>query len=52
MIIGILIYILLLSIPLMGWVISVLVTAWGLGAFWLAYRSIQRQGDDRETLSA
>ena len=36
--IGVLIYTLLVSIPMVGWVIGVLVTAWGLGAFWLAYR--------------
>jgi cytoskeletal protein CcmA (bactofilin family) len=37
--IGILIYSLLRSIPLLGWVISVLVIAWGLGCTWLAYRA-------------
>jgi hypothetical protein len=36
--VGVLIYVLLRSIPMVGWVIGVLVTAWGLGAFWLAYR--------------
>ncbi len=37
--IGILIYILLCSIPMLGWVVGVLATAWGLGASWLAYRN-------------
>ena len=36
---GILIYTLLCSIPMLGWVLSVLFTAWGLGAAWLAYRN-------------
>ena len=36
--VGLLIYVLLHSIPTLGWVVGVLVTAWGLGAFWLAYR--------------
>jgi hypothetical protein len=37
--IGVLIYVLLRSVPMLGWVLSVLVTAWGLGASWLAYRT-------------
>jgi hypothetical protein len=44
LVIGLLIYILLLSIPMLGWVLSVLVTAWGLGGFWLAYRKHPEQG--------
>jgi cytoskeletal protein CcmA (bactofilin family) len=36
--IGILIYSLLRSIPMLGWVIGVLVIAWGVGCVWLAYR--------------
>jgi hypothetical protein len=44
LVVGILIYILLLSIPMLGWVLSVLVTAWGLGGFWLAYRRYPEQG--------
>ncbi len=36
---GILVYVLLRSIPMLGWVLGVLVTAWGLGGFWLAYRN-------------
>jgi hypothetical protein len=43
--IGVLIYVLLRSIPMLGWVISVLVTAWGLGAFWLAYRESDGKHD-------
>jgi hypothetical protein len=39
MAIGVLIYVLLVSIPMIGWVISVLVISWGLGAAWLAYRT-------------
>jgi hypothetical protein len=37
-ILGLVIYILLQAIPLLGWVIAILVTAWGLGAAWLAWR--------------
>ncbi len=37
--IGVLIYSLLRSIPMLGWVIGVLVIAWGLGCVWLAYRA-------------
>ena len=35
---GLVIFILLRSIPMLGWVLGVLVTAWGLGGCWLAYR--------------
>jgi hypothetical protein len=38
---GVLVYVLLHSIPILGWVLGVLVTAWGLGAFWLAYRKVE-----------
>jgi hypothetical protein len=38
---GILIYVLLRSIPMLGWVLGVLVIAWGLGAIWLAYRKTE-----------
>ena len=49
--IGVLTYILLRSIPMFGWVLGVLVTAWGLGAFWLAYRkSEEKQDPDPHTL--
>jgi hypothetical protein len=41
--IGVLIYVLLVSIPMLGWVIGVLVSAWGLGAFWLAYRKSEEK---------
>ena len=40
--IGLVIYILLRSIPMVGWVLGVLVTAWGLGACWLAYRKVEQ----------
>jgi hypothetical protein len=32
------IYVFLRAIPILGWVISVLVTAWGIGGAWLAWR--------------
>lgn len=39
LILGLIIYVLLRAIPTLGWVISVLVTAWGIGGAWLAWRS-------------
>jgi cytoskeletal protein CcmA (bactofilin family) len=42
LVVGLLIYVLLRSIPMAGWVIGVLVTAWGLGGFWLAYRKVEQ----------
>ncbi len=38
LLLGLLIYVLLVWIPYIGWVIAVLVNAIGLGAAWLAYR--------------
>lgn len=38
---GVLVYVLLYSIPMLGWVLGVLVTSWGLGALWLAYRKAE-----------
>lgn len=40
---GVLLYILLCSIPTLGWVLGVLATAWGLGGFWLAYRKSKKE---------
>lgn len=37
LVLGLLVFVLLRSIPMLGWVLSVLVTAWGLGAIWLVY---------------
>lgn len=37
-ILGLAIFILLQAIPILGWVIGVIVTAWGIGAAWLAWR--------------
>jgi hypothetical protein len=37
-ILGLVIFTLLRAIPILGWIISVLVTAWGIGAAWLAWR--------------
>ena len=41
MLAGLIIYVLLRAIPTLGWVIAVLVTAWGIGGTWLAWRSRQ-----------
>jgi hypothetical protein len=38
LLVGLVLYVLLASIPGLGWVIVVLVTALGLGATWLLYR--------------
>jgi hypothetical protein len=38
LILGLVIYVFLRAIPILGWVIGVLVTAWGLGGAWLAWR--------------
>jgi hypothetical protein len=38
-VLGLIIFILLRAIPILGWIISIVVTAWGLGAAWLAWRS-------------
>src|SRR3990172_3307892 len=38
LLVGLALYVLLVSIPGLGWVIAVLVTAIGLGAAWLLYR--------------
>ena len=37
LILGLIIYVLLRAIPTLGWVIGVVVTAWGIGAAWLAW---------------
>jgi len=48
--VGLLIYSLLRSIPMVGWVTGVLVTAWGLGAIWVAYRAREFcEGDSAPT---
>jgi len=38
LILGLVLYVILRSIPLLGWAISVIVTAFGLGAIWVALR--------------
>lgn len=38
LVIGLIIYVFLRAIPTLGWVISIVVTAWGIGAAWLAWR--------------
>jgi cytoskeletal protein CcmA (bactofilin family) len=40
--VGTLIYVLLRSVPMVGWVIGVLVTAVGIGTAWLAYRDSRK----------
>lgn len=36
LILGLIVYVMLRAIPTLGWVIAVVVTAWGIGAAWLA----------------
>lgn len=38
LILGLVVYVLLRAIPILGWVISIVVTAWGIGGAWLAWR--------------
>lgn len=38
LLLGLVLYVILRSIPLLGWAISVIVTAFGLGAIWVALR--------------
>ena len=39
LILGLVVYVLLRAIPTLGWVISILVTAWGIGGAWAAWRA-------------
>ena len=39
LILGLVIYVFLQAITILGWVIGVVVTAWGIGAAWLAWRN-------------
>lgn len=48
---GVLIYVFLAAIPILGWVISLLVTALGIGAAWLFYRSNRVQPTQPESES-
>lgn len=38
MLLGLVVYVFLRAIPTLGWVLSVIATAWGIGAAWLAWR--------------
>ncbi|RLD05921.1 MAG: hypothetical protein DRI56_08755 [Chloroflexota bacterium] len=46
LVVGVLIYVLLRSIPIFGWIVGVLVTVTGLGAMWLVYRPNQAPTPD------
>jgi hypothetical protein len=53
LLLGLFIYVLLRSIPILGWVIGVVVTLLGLGAVWLVYRDspllkLQAVGNSKE----
>ena len=37
LLLGLLVFILLRGVPTLGWVITILVTAWGIGGAWLAW---------------
>ncbi len=43
LIIGLVLYVLLAAIPILGWVIGMLATVLGLGAVWLLYKEKRRQ---------
>lgn len=51
LLIGLLIFVLLASIPILGWVLSIFVISLGLGATWLAWRE-RDESDQEETSSA
>jgi cytoskeletal protein CcmA (bactofilin family) len=40
--VGVLCFVLLRGIPMIGWVLGVIVTAWGLGSIWLTYYQSRR----------
>ena len=44
-VLGVIVYVLLRAIPLLGWVIGVIATLVGMGAMWLVYQS-RRQSDE------
>ncbi len=44
LILGLVVYVLLRAIPTLGWVISILVTAWGIGGVWAAWRARRSPG--------
>ena len=44
LLLGLLVFILLRGIPTLGWVITILVTAWGIGGAWLAWRARRGPG--------
>jgi hypothetical protein len=44
LLLGLLVFILLRGIPTLGWVITILVTAWGIGAAWLAWQARRGPG--------
>ena len=46
LLLGLLLYIVLRAIPTLGWVIGILVTAWGIGGVWLMWR--ERRGRGRQ----
>lgn len=61
LLLGVLAYSFIIAIPYLGWVVGILVTAWGLGASWLALNEIRRtrktekelqQGEESATLEA
>ena len=53
LLLGLVIYVLLVGIPILGWVIGLLVTALGLGAAWLYYREGRALGSgDVEVIEA
>jgi len=45
LLLGLLVFILLRGIPTLGWVLTILVTAWGIGGAWLAWRARRVSGN-------
>jgi hypothetical protein len=49
LLIGLLVYALLRSVPMVGWVVGILVTAMGMGTAWSAYRTSQKASRIKKT---
>lgn len=51
LVLGVVLYVLLRAIPLLGWVIGVIVTLLGVGAMWLVFREWQKPADAGEVVA-
>jgi len=51
LVLGVVLYVLLRAIPVLGWVIGVIVTLLGLGAMWLVFREWQKPAGAGEVVA-